>query len=234
MITLYAFGPNFGVPDPSPFAMKAMILLKMAGQPYTFKFCDPRRAPKRKGPFIVDDGVTVPDTTFIRWHLEKKYGVDFDAGLDASQRATAWAFEKLCEDNLYWAALSERWMIDSNFYAGPKIFFDAVPAPLRGLVIRKVRADQRRNLYGQGLGRHTRAELMQIAEAGIAALDAHLGDKPYMMGAAPTSLDAVAFPTVAACTVKTFETPLADMVAQRPRLAAYTQRCMTRWFPDFE
>jgi hypothetical protein len=30
MITLYTFGPYFGLPDPSPFVLKAEILLKMA------------------------------------------------------------------------------------------------------------------------------------------------------------------------------------------------------------
>ena len=34
MITLYTFGPAFGLPDPSPFVLKAEILLKMAGLPY--------------------------------------------------------------------------------------------------------------------------------------------------------------------------------------------------------
>jgi hypothetical protein len=31
MITLYTFGPFFGQPDASPFVMKGMLLLKMAG-----------------------------------------------------------------------------------------------------------------------------------------------------------------------------------------------------------
>lgn len=234
MITLYAFGPNFGLPDPSPFCMKVMVQLKMAGLPYEFKFCDPRKAPKRKGPYIVDDGVTVPDSTFIRWHLEKKYGVDLDAGLDARSRGTAWALEKLCEDNIYWALLSERWMIDKNFDAGPRIFFEDVPKPLRALVVRMIRNDSRRTLYGQGLGRHSRDEQMKIAEAGLTALDAHLGERAFMMGETPTAVDAIAFPTVSGCLPENFDTPLRDMVRRRPRLLAYQQRCTQTWFPDFK
>src|SRR5205809_2440263 len=34
VITLYSFGPGFGLPDPSPFVMKVEILLKMAKLPY--------------------------------------------------------------------------------------------------------------------------------------------------------------------------------------------------------
>lgn len=233
MITLYAFGPNFGLPDPSPFCMKAMILMKMANLPYEFRLCDPRKAPKGKGPFIVDEGATVPDTTFIRWHLEKKYGHDFDAGLSPHQRASAWAFEKLCEDNLYWALLSERWMIDKNFDAGPKVFFNGIPQPLRPLVIRIVRKDVRRNLHGQGLGRHSRDEILKIADAGLAALDTHLGDNDFMMGKSPSGLDAIAFPTIVGCLPENFDTPLKAMVRSRPRLRAYCDRAMALWFPEF-
>jgi glutathione S-transferase len=34
MIILYTFGPYFGLPDPSPFVMKAEVLLKMANLPF--------------------------------------------------------------------------------------------------------------------------------------------------------------------------------------------------------
>src|SRR5215467_2264031 len=103
MITLYNFGPAFGLPDPSPFVTKAEVLLKMANVPYRTDGTGFRKAPKGKVPYIDDDGEIIPDSTFIRWHLEKKYGVDFDRGFSPEQRATAWAFEKMAEDHLYWA-----------------------------------------------------------------------------------------------------------------------------------
>ena len=34
MITLYGFGPAFGLPDPSPYVMKTEVQLKMAGLGY--------------------------------------------------------------------------------------------------------------------------------------------------------------------------------------------------------
>jgi hypothetical protein len=34
MITLYAFRPGFGLPDPSPFVTKAEMLLNLSGLPY--------------------------------------------------------------------------------------------------------------------------------------------------------------------------------------------------------
>src|SRR5262249_24742139 len=92
MITLYTFGPAFGLPDPSPFVTKAEVLLKMAGLDYRTDRNGLRRAPKGKLPFIDDDGERIADSTFIRWHIEKKYGVDLDRGLTAPERAVAWAF----------------------------------------------------------------------------------------------------------------------------------------------
>ena len=83
MITLYSFGPAFGLPDPSPFVMKAEVLLKMAGLSYRADTKGLRGAPKGKLPYIEDDGERIADSTFIRWHIEKKYGFDFDRGLSA-------------------------------------------------------------------------------------------------------------------------------------------------------
>src|SRR5262245_17127628 len=109
MITLYTFGPAFGLPDPSPFVTKTEVLLKMAGVPYRTDTTGFWRAPKGKLPYIDDGGTVVADSTFIRWHLEERYGIDFDRGLSSGERGIAWAFEKLCEDHLYWALVDSRW-----------------------------------------------------------------------------------------------------------------------------
>jgi glutathione S-transferase len=78
--------------------MKTEILLQMASLPYRTDNSGFLTAPKGKLLYIDDDGEVVADSTFIRWHLEKKYGIDFDAGLTPEQRAIAWAFKKMAED----------------------------------------------------------------------------------------------------------------------------------------
>ena len=166
MITLHTFGPAFGLPDPSPFCMKALVLLKMAGLDFKTETADLRKAPKGKAPYMDDNGTVVPDSTLIRFHLEKTRGIDFDEGLNDPDRATAWAFEKLCEDNLYWAVVSSRWIDDKNFNAGPVQFFKAVPAIMRPMVIAIVRRQVRRDLKGQGMGRHSEAEIAELASRG--------------------------------------------------------------------
>src|SRR5216684_4521900 len=151
MITLYTFGPAFGLPDPSPFVMKAEVVLKMAGLTYRTDTKGLRRAPKGKLPYIEDDGERIADSTFIRWHVERKYGIDFDRGLSREERATAWAFEKLAEDHLYWAIVAARWGDDANFAKGPRLFFRRIPAPVRPVVIAMIRRRVRNALRATGI-----------------------------------------------------------------------------------
>jgi glutathione S-transferase len=158
MITLYTFGPHFGLPDGSPFVTKTMLLLKFAGLPYQENRQGYGRAPKGKLPYIDDAGIIVADSTFIRFHIERKYGFDFDAGLTPAQKAAAWAIEKMCEEHLYLALLATRWLDDANFARGPAQFFKAVPMPLRPIVQSLVRRKVVKTLKLQGFGRHTPAK----------------------------------------------------------------------------
>ena len=130
MLELHVFGPAFGQPDPSPFCMKGIILMEMSGLPYTRVRGNLQKAPKGKFPVLVDEGEVIPDTSFIRLHLERKHGIDFDHGLSAEQRGLAWAVEKMLEDHLYWHIVQERWADAANFDRGPRHFFSAVPTPL--------------------------------------------------------------------------------------------------------
>lgn len=233
MITLYTFGPQFGLPDPSPFVTKAELLLKMANLPYRTDTHGLRKAPKGKLPFIEDDGTRIADSTFIRWHIEQKYGFDFDRGLDAEQRAVAWAFEKMAEDNLYWAVVDARWTDDENFRKGPLVFFRKIPAPVRPLVAKMIRRQVRKMLHAHGMGRHSQAEIAALAERGIDAIAAYLGPKPYFMGAEPTGVDATMFAFTAGVLCPLFETPIRNAAERHDNLRRYVGRMTARYYPDY-
>ena len=234
MITLYTFGPAFGLPDPSPFVMKVETLLKMAKIPYRTDATGFSRAPKGKLPYIDDDGVVVADSTFIRWHIEKKYRIDFDHGLDAGQKATAWAFEKMAEEHLYWVGTHDRWMNDENFRKGPLQFFARVPAPVRPLVTALVRRRLRARLHGQGLGRHSPDEIHAIATRSIGAMADFLGDKPFFMGNEPAGVDATMFAFACAMLCPHFESPSRNAAEQHENLRRYVGRVTARYYPGLE
>ena len=147
-----------------------MLLLKFAGLPFEENRHGYTRAPKGKLPYIDDDGTIVPDSTFIRFHIERKYGFDFDAGLEPEQKAGAWAIEKMCDEHLYWSVVATRWCDDENFAKGPAQFFKAAPALVRPVVQALVRRRVKKRLDSQGFGRHTPAEQDTLAIADVDAL----------------------------------------------------------------
>jgi glutathione S-transferase len=234
MITLYSFGPSNGLPDISPFVMKAEVLLKMSGLPYRTDTGGFRKAPKGKLPYIDDDGAIIADSTFIRWHLERKHGIDFDRNLTAEQKAIAWAFEKMSEDNLYWTLVDLRWVDDANFDKGARHFFDAVPALLRPLVIAMVRRKVRGTLRAQGMGRHTPQEIAALGRRSIDAIADFLRDKPYLMGAEPAGVDASMFAFVAGILCRDFRSPVREAGERHDNLRRYVGRMTARYYPDYQ
>jgi glutathione S-transferase len=232
MIKLYSFGPAMGLPDPSPFVMKAEVLLKMSGQAYRLDTTGFSKAPKGKLPYIDDGNARVADSTFIRWYLEKTYKIDFDRGLSEEQRAIAWAFERSLEDHLYWALVHARWMDDANFDRGPRDFFKGVPAPVRPLVIAMVRRKVRQNLHGQGLGRHTGPQIAALAARSIDAVAAYLGGKPFFMGAEPLGIDATVFAFVAGVLCPAFESPIRNAAERHDNLKRYVGQMAARFYPE--
>lgn len=232
MITLHTFGPAFGLPDGSPFVTKAEVLLKMSGQPYQVKPSDVRKAPKGKLPYITDDGQKIADSTLIRFHLEDKYCVDFDAGLTAQQKGVGWALEKMLEDHVYWIVMRERWLDDENFDRGPKHYFAKLPAVVRPVVTTLVRRDVRSRVWGQGLGRHDSAETNRISQRAVDACADILGEEPFLMGDKPCGADATLFAFVLGGLCPIFKSDVRTQLEKHSNLVAYAERGQKLWYPQ--
>ena len=234
MRTLYVFGSGGNLPDPSPFVMKAMLLLKLAGLDYAVKTGGLGKAPKGKLPYLDDNGTVVADSTFIRFYIEKTYGFDYDAGLGPTDRAHAWALEKMCENHLGSFVARERWLKDDNFSNGPIHFFDAVPASIRPLIAALIRRRVRKSLWGQGAGRYSDDEVATLLARDYGAISAVLGEKPYLFGNEPCGADATVFAFVSGGLWNRSKGLVNDTTGSFANLVAYRDRGMARWFPDFK
>jgi glutathione S-transferase len=232
MITLYTFGPAFGLPDPSPFVTKAEVLLKMAGLPYrkdTKGFGPP---PPGKLPYIRDGGDIIADSTFIRLHLEKRYNIDFDEGLSPKERGLAWAVEKMCEDHLYWLLVYARWAEDANFKRGPAKFFDAAPGPVRPLVRWFIRRQLKQTLHGQGAGRYSESERAILSGRTFTSLSAILGGQPYIMGEKPCGADATVFAFVLGALCPIFDDVMRTSAESHANLKDYCARLNRQYYQE--
>lgn len=228
MIVLAAFGPLWGTPDPSPFVIKTEVQLKMAGVAYRTERRRPPEGPKGKVPFIVDGDHVIGDSVFIRDHLERTYGVDLDAGLSPRERALGWTVERTVEDHLYWAIVYARWAVPENFDKGPAIFFAGAPDEVR----EAAREGMGRVLQGQGFGRHSLAEVGDLASRSWSAVAALLGDGPYLAGETLGAADASLFGAIAVAVTPRFDTPVRDALLKHPNLIAYHDRMMRRFYPE--
>jgi glutathione S-transferase len=233
MITLYGFGAGFGLPEKSPFVTKTEVQLKMAGLAYRKEKAMPPASPKGQLPYIVDGTESIADSTFIRAHIEAKYGFDFDAPLNLQQRAQAWAFERMIEHHVYWAMVGARWVDAENFAKGPAHFFDGAPEHLREKIREDAQFRVAENYLLSGLGRHAPDEGVDLAVRSLFALSVQLGDKPYLMGDTPCGTDATAFAALAGMLTPFFTSPLRERAEQFSNLTAYVDRMMPIYYPDF-
>lgn len=231
-ITLFVFGPAFGLPEASPFCTKTEVQLKMAGLSYRKEGATPQDSPKGQLPYIDDSGERIADSHFIRAHIERKYGVDLDEGLDAAERAQAWAVERMLENHFNSATGYARWIIRENFEIGPAHFFDNVPEPMRAQRREDVRNSVANRLFEVGIARHTPDEIVELGDRSLMTLSALLADKPYLMGERPSGVDATMFGALAGILTPFFESALRRRAESYPNLVAYTDRLMRQYYPE--
>ena len=233
MITLYGFGPGFGLPEISPYVTKTEIQLKMAGLDYRKARGRPDQSPKGQLPFVDDAGELISDSTFIRAHIEARHGVDLDEGLTSAERAQAWAIERMVENHFGWCVGHARFFIGENFDKGPAHFFDHVVEGKRRAMREAFIARVRETFMAVGVLRHAPEEIEELGSKSLEALSMFLADKPYIMAERPTGADAICFAMLAGLTTPFFDSPLARRAEAFPNLGAYVDRMMARFYPTF-
>jgi glutathione S-transferase len=231
MIKLYQFAPAWDVPNLSPFCVKVETYLRMAGLPYEVVDAIPLQGPKGKLPFIEDDGKRIGDSRFIIEYLKQTYGDGVDGHLTPPERAVSNAMQRLIEDDLYWVFVFARWgKRDENWAENRRAIFGRLPPVVRHLVAALARRHMLKQMRGQGMGRHTAAEIYRLGRQDLDALSDHLGEKPWFMGGRPTTLDASAFGILANILWCPIQSPLEEQLHALPNLTAFCERVRERYY----
>lgn len=231
---LYVFGPYFGLPDASPFCIKALILMKMSGLPHEVGRMAFSKAPKGKAPYLVDGDQVIADSHFLMRHLEIMHSADFSGGYAPAQLAKGWAVARMLEEHFYFLSMGIRWLNDENFWKGPYQFFSGVPAPVRPLIARIVRGKVRKTQHLQGLGRHGLEQRVELAEGDLEAIDQMLSDQHYLLGSRVSGCDASVCGFLWAAETSYFKSPVGEAIRARPKLMAYLTRMAVEFFPDYK
>lgn len=223
MITLLTYAPSFGQPAASPFCVKAMMLLNMAGAAWTPEVLpDPRKMPYGKLPVIRVGHETIADSDNIRAWLEGQ-GTDFDAGLTPQQRAYSRALIRMVEEHLYFHVVYDRWADNAVWPVTRDSYFGMIPRPLRGLITNRIRKPVIASLHQMGIARFTPQERLARAEPDLQAITKLL-TTPFLFGDRPTAADASIAPQLAGMMATPVPTLLGDRVRGDHVLVDYVAR----------
>ena len=236
MIKLYSFGPAFGLPDPSPFVLKVDLFMRMNGIDFeSVPGADNlRRAPKGKLPFIEDDGQCIADSTFIIEYLTDKYSLTMDDWLSDEQRATAQLIGKSLDENFYWCIVHSRWMREDTWPLVRSTFFDDLPVPLKQIIPILARRSTKSQIINHGMGKHNNEEINSIARHTLSSLSALLGDKPWMLGDRPCTLDITVFSMVSELVLVSIDNEMNTFAREYDNLVRYSQRILQQYYPDLQ
>ncbi|KAJ3149574.1 hypothetical protein HDU89_003627 [Geranomyces variabilis] len=231
---LYVHVPDlrpWGHPNASPFSLKLETWLRMAGIPYVvIRGFNLRAAPKGKIPYIEIDDVVMGDSELIIQFLQKRFPehrLPADAALTTEQRGASLAFTRMVSEHtvacMGYSRNVENVQQTFRAYVGLKPT-DPLPLALR-FIARMVRRGTGKKLMLQGLGKHTRDEIYEIGARDLKAVADFLGDKLFMMGDEPTTVDASVFAVLAEILWIPVEFPMkAYAYAELPVLDAYLHR----------
>ena len=232
MIVLHGFEENFGLTDPSPFVLKVATYMRMADIDYSVNrdAKNLQKAPKGKLPFIVDGDKEIADSQFIIEYLIGKYGDKLDANLTAQQKASAYLISKSLDENLYFCLVYSRWLRDDTWPIIKQAFFGGLPFPMNKIVPKMIRKSVSKGLKGQGIGRHSDAELLHITRSSLQALAHLLNDQKYIFGDHPTSIDACCYAFLASFILAEIQNPFNSMAREFDNLVDYCKRINQSYF----
>ena len=176
-------GPH--APSATPFALKLETYLRMAKIPY-LNVHDAKMSKKGKLTWIEYNGEDVADSEFCIEYLNEKLGIDLDKDFTPRDRGTARAFQKMIEENTYWAGLLERWIYDESrtYYKILKIPFFV------GMLMRR---QLKKNAESHGMGRHSQEEVYHIMDSDLKAISDYIGKNKFLLGDTPCQEDCAIF-----------------------------------------
>jgi glutathione S-transferase len=230
VITLHQFARVWEIPNLSPFCSKVETYLRMAGLPYRVVSAVPPRAPLGKLPYLTDDGRTVADSRLIVDYLKEHHGADLDRHLSASERAVSHALQRMIEEHLHWVMMWSRWIQPHNWQANKDAIFGRFPPLVRDVIAWQARRQIRKEIWGQGLGRHSESEVFHLGRQDLLALSDFLGEKPFFLGDEPTTLDAIAFGLITNVIWCPVESPLKQDALGHRNLVAFCERVRDRYY----
>ena len=240
VVQLVQFPRTHTIVSLSPYSLKLETWLRMAGIKYR-NVSNQLTTASSKGqvPFVELNGRQLADSNMIIDHLRDHFHVPIDDQLSAQEKAQARAFHFLIEESLCRCIYYDR-AKDFGWLATDQGLLPHVPTYQKFLfqkfIIKQLQRRIKNASHAQGYGRHSVEEIEALAKQDLLALSTQLGNKPFMFGQKPTTVDATLFGHLTQLT----DTPLhcldqlKSFVEQStPNLVEFVHRVKQTYWPDW-
>lgn len=224
MIELHQFRPVLGIPNASPFCMKAEAYLLYRDIPYTFVPSSPRKSPSKLVPFVVDGSKTVTDTEAIMDHFEAGQVQQLDANLTPRQQAVARMIRQQVEQDLFWQITYMRWGDPAGWALFGPILKAHIPRAMRGPAVYIIRRHLLTQMRRRGLRPDDTAAAYAKGKVMLDALADFLGGSEFSFGDAPGRLDMTLYAFIANIIDQDHQNPLQDYARSIEALTGYCVR----------
>jgi len=235
MVYLYQFILLPKVRTISPFALKLETWLRMNNIKYesieTLKF-----SKKGQIPYIELDGEEIADSNIIISTLKKRFSVDPDAEYDRFNNSIAHSVTSMVENHTAITGFHYRYgynMPQLLKYVHANEFFPSKRVTTVWGMVQPY--GTRLRSYLQGIGRHELEEVWEFARQDLLAISSILGDKPFLLGDEPCTVDCTLFGHLVQFLYLDIGFPQRKVLIEEcPNLVAMVERMKEKFWPDWE
>jgi len=223
MVILYSYPQLFGLPDNNPFGLKVDSFLRLAQIPYHHEhILDTKNAPRGQLPYLADGEVSVTESNQIIRYLIKKYKITLDDDLTDEQRELHFLITRMLDNHLYWVMSYSRWQ-DEHFWPLFKREFLRQLGDKSETILDDARKYNIEKYHYQGIGRYSGDEIYQSGIEDLSLINSLLGNKDFIFGSSPHSIDACCYGFLANILYFDIDTPLKEFMS-RNKLSSYIHR----------
>lgn len=223
-------GPNISSP-----CFRVECFLRLARIPYKVHFTmDASCSPTERLPYMVYNGTVLADSEFIAKWAYDKFNSKVDSHLTPEQHAVGLATRRLVEGSLQQG--SQR----MNVVDHPERFVElykteaGVPRFVAAFFVRKMRKQYINMLNAVGHGDLTDAQYKSEMMRDYKALEALIGDKPFLLGDEITSYDCNIYAHLQVFIALNINTPEFEYLRSSKILRSFSDRMGKALFPDMD
>ena len=131
---------------------------------------------------------------------------------------------RIVEQSLFFVMVYSRWLDPVGMAEMRRVFLDRLPFPVRLIAPIMIKRKLARQLDAQGYGRRGRDGIYAQGIDDLKALALILGDKTFILGDRPSSVDAVLYGFLVNLIRPSIETPLKQAAQSLPVFQSYLER----------